>query len=100
MSWSTVVVLAAGAYAFKLFGLLALSRVKLTGPLANVVGLLPAAIFAGLVIQQTLTGGGGDIVATRVLGVAAGVVAVWAKAPLLVVILVSAGTAALARLLI
>lgn len=100
MTWSTVMVLAAGAYAFKLFGLFALSRVKLSGALADVVGLLPAAVFTGLVMQQTLTGGGADIVATRILGVAAGILAVWAKAPLMVVILVSAGTAALARLLI
>lgn len=98
MSWWIILTMAAGAYAFKLLGLFVLSRVELTGPLADVVRLLPAAMFAGLVLQQTLTGAAADVIATRALGVAAGAVAVWARAPLLVVIVVSAGVTALARL--
>lgn len=98
MSWWALLGLAAGAYAFKVAGLFVLSRVELAGPLADLVRLLPAAMFAGLVLQQTLTGGSRDVIATRALGVAAGAVAVWARAPLLVVLIVSAGVTALARL--
>jgi branched-subunit amino acid transport protein len=97
MSWWTILVMAAAAYAFKALGVFGLSRVQLRGPLADLVALLPAAMFAGLVLQQTLTGAAGDVLATRALGVAAGAVCVWRKAPLLVVIVVSAGVAALAR---
>lgn len=100
MSWTVIAVMAAGAYAFKVAGFFGLSRIELTGPLADLVRLLPAAMFAGLVMQQTLTGAAAEIVATRALGVAAGVIAVRAKAPLLVVIVVSAAVAALARLAI
>ena len=97
MSWWVIFGLAAGAYALKAFGLLGLSRIELTGPLADLVRLLPAAMFAGLVMQRTLTGAAAEVIATRSIGVAAGALAVWAKAPLLVVILVSAGVTAVAR---
>lgn len=98
MSWGVLLTMAAGAYALKALGVFGLSRVELSGPLADLVRLLPAAMFAGLVLQQTLTGAAGDVIATRALGVAAGAVAVWCKAPLLVVIVVAAGVTALARL--
>lgn len=100
MSWGVILTLAVGAYAFKALGLFGLSRIELTGPLADLVRLLPAAMFAGLVMQQTVTGAAADVVATRSIGVAAGAIAIWAKAPLLVVILVSAGVTALARQLV
>lgn len=65
MSWWVIFGLAAGAYALKAFGLLGLSRIELTGPLADLVRLLPAAMFAGLVMQQTLTGAAVEVIATR-----------------------------------
>lgn len=98
MSWWILLGIAAGAYAFKLVGFFGLSRVELSGPLADLVRFLPAAMFAGLVVQQVLADGTTEVVATRAVGVAAGGVAIWAKAPLLVVIVVSAAVAALARL--
>ena len=97
MSWWIIGSMAVGAYAFKAFGLFGLSRIELTGPLADLVRLLPAAMFAGLVLQQTVTGAAADVIATRAVGVAAGAVAVWCKAPLLVVIVVSAAVTALVR---
>jgi len=98
VSWGAIALLAAGAYAFKALGVFGLSRVQLSGPLADLVRLLPAAMFAGLVLQQTFTGAEAEVLATRALGVAAGALAIRLKAPLLVVIVVSAGVAALARL--
>lgn len=105
MSWTVLLVVALGAYGFKALGQFVLSRVELSGPLADVVAYLPAALFGGLVVQQVLaelSDGIGeldsDLVWTRAAGVAAGAVAVRLKAPLLVVIVVSAGVAALLRL--
>lgn len=100
MSWAAIAVVAVGAYAFKAAGLLGLSRVELRGPLADLVRLLPAALFAGLVLQQTLTGAAADVLATRALGVAAGALAIRLKAPLVVVIVASAATAAVSRRLL
>lgn len=100
MSWWVIASMAAGAYTFKVLGIFGLSRVDLRGPLAELVRFLPAAMLAGLIVQQSLSEASGEIIATRALGIAAGGLAVWAKAPLIVVIVVSAGVAALARLVV
>lgn len=100
MSWTVIAVMAAGAYAFKALGLFALSRVTMPTPVAELVQFIPAALFCGIVITQTLGDGSAEIVATRALGVAAGGLAVWRRAPLPVVIVVSAAVAALTRALI
>lgn len=97
MSWTIIGVMAAGAYAFKALGLFALSRVEMPTPIAQLVQFIPAALFCGIVVTQTLGDGSADVVATRVLGVAAGGIAVWRRAPLPVVIVISAAVAALAR---
>lgn len=94
MTWTLIAVMAAGAYGLKVAGLFGLSRVELRGSLASVVRFLPAALFASLVVQQTISTGSTEIMVTRALGVAAGGVAAWRKAPLLVVIVVGAGVAA------
>ena len=62
------------------------------------LALVPAALFAGIIVQQSIGDGSAAIVATRVLGVAVGGVAVWRKAPLFVVIVVAATVTAVARL--
>ena len=100
MTWWIIGAMVVGAYAFKFGGLVALSRIELQGPMAHLVRFLPPALFASLIVQQTITTGSAEVIATRALGVAAGGVAVWRKAPLLVVIVVGAGVAALARTLI
>lgn len=97
MSWTTIVVMALGAYGFKALGLFAVSRVTMPGPVAGLVQFIPAALFCGIVVSQTLGDGSAEIVATRFVGVAAGAVAVWRRASLPVVIVVSAAVAALAR---
>lgn len=98
MSWATIVALAAGAYAFKVVGVFLGSRLPTTGRPAALVALVPAALFAGIIVQQSIGDGSAAIVATRVLGVAVGGVAVWRKAPLFVVIVVAATVTAVARL--
>ena len=86
MSWATIVALAAGAYAFKAAGVFLGARLPTTGRPAALDALVPAALFAGIIVQQSIGDGSAAIVATRVLGVAVGGVAVWRKAPLFVVI--------------
>lgn len=100
MSWTVIGFMAAGAYAFKALGLFGLSRVEMPAPIAQLVQFIPAALFCGIVATQTLGDGSFEVVATRVLGVAAGGVAVWRRAPLPVVIVVSAAVAALTRAIV
>jgi hypothetical protein len=59
--------------------------------------VLAPAMLAALVVTQTVGGDGEVVVDERLLGVAAGAVAVRLRAPLVLVMVVAAATAALAR---
>jgi hypothetical protein len=98
VTWIAILGLAAGAYAFKAFGIFGLSRVPLRGRVLVLVQLLPAAMLAALVVTQTMSSGGDPTSWTRVAGVGVGAVATWRRAPLLAVLVVSAATTALLRL--
>lgn len=97
MSWAAVLGLAAGAYALKALGVFGLSRAQLTGWTLWIVQLLPAALLAALIGLQLFDEGDAGLVATRVAGVGVGAVAVWRKAPLVVVIVLAAGVTAALR---
>lgn len=97
MSWTTIAVIAAGAYAWKALGLFGLSRIRLRGPLEQLAAHLPAALFCGLVVQQGLGGGDATTVWTRLVGLGVGGVAAWRKAPLLMVLVAAALTTAVLR---
>lgn len=97
MSWTAIAVLAAGAYAWKALGVVVLGRLGLHLRVIDVVGLLPAALLAGVIVLQTLTDGTSLVVDARLAGVAVGAVAAWRKAPLPVVLVVAAVTTALLR---
>ena len=72
---------------------------RLPKRLAAVVALLAPALFAALVVTQTLGRDGGIAVDERVVGVGAAAVAVLLRAPILVVIVVAAAATALVRAL-
>lgn len=99
MSWPAIWVLVAGAYALKAFGVLGLGR--LTGGAAvrfqPLTALIPAALFAALVAVQTVGGDETIVFDARVLGVGAGAVAVWWRAPFVAVVVVAMAVTALAR---
>jgi hypothetical protein len=89
--WTVVAVVGAATIAFKAVGPVGLAGRDLPVPLAAVLALLAPAVLAALVV----TSAAGDW--KRVLGLAAGAVAVLLRAPLLVVVIVAAAVAALAR---
>ncbi|MFN8050796.1 MAG: AzlD domain-containing protein [Acidimicrobiales bacterium] len=100
MSWWLIGALAVGAYAFKALGFVGLGRVELRGPLAHVVAYLPAALFTGIIMGEATGDGSTTVVVTRLAGIAVGAVAAWRRAPLLLVIVLSAGSAALLRAIV
>ena len=65
----------------------------------GVVVLLAPSLLAGLVVVQTLQGDDGIALDARVAGLAAAAVALFLRAPLLVVLASAAGVAAAARAL-
>lgn len=91
MSWTSIVVLVVGAYGCKAFGVLGFGKIT-DGTAARFepfTALIPAALFAALIAVQTMAGDETLVVDARFAGVAAGAVAVWRRAPFIVVIVVA-----------
>ena len=96
MSWTAILVLSAGAYLFKLVGLVAGDRLAVR--LAPVASLLPAALFAAIIAVMSVVHGEALGVDGRLVGVAVGAVAVWRRAPFVVVVVAAMAATALLRL--
>lgn len=112
MSWTAIIVLAAGAYLFKALGLAVLGPMAAAGAepgddstaaasdggwFLRVGQLLPPALLAALVVNQTVTDGQQLVVDARLAGVAAGAVAVGRGAPFWLVLIISAAVTATLR---
>lgn len=97
MSWLAVLGLAAGAYAFKVLGLVVLGGRELPPRVNRCVALLPAALLPALVAIQTLTTEDRWVLDARAAGVGAAIFAAWRRAPFPVVIAAGAVVTALVR---
>ena len=98
MSWLVIAVVGAVTIAFKASGPVLLGKRELPARVASVVEVLAPAMLAALVVTQTVGGDREVVIDERLAGVVAGGIAVWLRAPLLVVMVVAAVTAALIRL--
>ena len=99
MTWTVILVSAAGCYLLKLAGLSVPPRWLESPAVQRVAALLPIALLAALAAVQTVADGTRLVLDARLAGVAAGVAALLLRAPFLVVVGVAAGTAALVRLI-
>ena len=98
MSWLVIAVVGVATMLFKSAGPVLLGTRELPARAASVVEVLAPAMLAALVVTQTVGGDRELVFDERLLGVAAGGIAVWLRAPLLLVMVVAAATAALIRL--
>jgi len=98
MSWTALMVLAAGAYAFKLAGLLIGERLG-DGPLRHAVQLIPPALFCGLIMLQTFETATELVVDARVVGLVVSVLATLKRVPFAGIIILSVAATAVARLI-
>ena len=96
MSWTAILVLSGGSYLFKVAGFVAGDR--LAKRLAPVASLLPAALFAAIIAIMSVVDGESLVVDGRLVGVAVGGVAVWRRAPFVVVVVAAMAATALLRL--
>jgi branched-subunit amino acid transport protein len=97
--WWIVLGTVVGCYLLKLAGYLVPARALDHGPTRRAVELLPVALLAALVVVEAIASGRHyDIDWPRLAGFGAGAVAVWFRAPFLVIVIVAAATAALLRL--
>ena len=98
MSWVVIVVVGTATMAFKASGPVLLGRRELPPRVTSVVEVLAPAMLAALVVTQTVGGDRELVLDERLAGVLVGGVAVWLRAPLIVVMIVAAATAGLIRL--
>jgi uncharacterized membrane protein len=98
-SWLVVAAVGAGTILIKAAGPVLLGSRPLPPPIQSVVALLAPALLAALVATATL-GAGQELVAdARLIGLGVAVIALALRAPVLLVVVLAAATAAVARLL-
>jgi len=95
--WLVVALVGVGTAAIKAAGPVLLGGRPLPPRLAGVIDLLAPALFGALIAVQTFGNGqslGGD---ESVIGVAVAGLAIWRKAPLIVVVILAAAATGIAR---
>lgn len=97
MSWTLIIALALGAYAFKFTGLVILGGRTLPAPFERCLALIPAAVISALIMKDTLTQGRDIVIDARAAGILVAIFAAWRRAPLIAVIVLGAATTALIR---
>jgi len=98
MIWAPLLVASAACYAIKLAGL-SLPQRFLEGPrVQRIIPLVPVALLAALVATQTFATGSHLVLDVRAAALAVAAIAVMLRAPFLVVVALSAATAAVLRL--
>jgi len=95
--WWLIAVLSATAYGLKAFGFVLAGGRRMPAALERCLALIPAALLAALVAKDTFTLAQDVVVDARVAGVAVAGVAVWRRAPFIVVVLLAMAATALVR---
>jgi branched chain amino acid efflux pump len=98
VTWIVIAVVGVVTILFKASGPVLLGDRELSPRALALVEVLAPAMLAALVVTQTVGGNRELVFDERLAGVAAGGMAIWLRAPLLVVMVVAAATAALIRL--
>jgi len=98
-TWLVVTIVGAGTIVCKAIGPVFLGGRTLPPQLAGVVGMLAPSLLAALVVTQAVGDERKLVFDERLLGIAAAIVAIRLRAPLLVIVAAAAGVTALVRLL-
>ena len=99
--WVVIVGLAVGTVAIKSAGPLAVGGRKLPAKVRDVITLVAPALVTALVVYETVnrSGGPGLVLDARLVGLGVAALAVWARLPVIVVIVLAAAATALTRFL-
>jgi branched-subunit amino acid transport protein len=97
VSWTLVIALGLGAYAFKVLGLVVIGARSLPPVVERCLALIPAALLSALIVKDTFSVGQDLVLDARAAGVAVAVVATWRRAPIPVVIVLGAAVTAIVR---
>jgi branched-subunit amino acid transport protein len=96
--WVVVAVVGIVTMLFKAGGPVFVGRRTLRGRVQSVVDLLAPVMLIALVVTQTVASGDELVLDARIPGVAAGALAAWLRAPIIVAMVVGAGVTAVLRL--
>lgn len=98
--WLTVGALAAGTIAMKAAGPLAVGGHRLSPRLTSVISLVAPALLSSLTVYETFGAGGPGLrLDARVVGLAAAALGLWARLPMIAIVLLAALATAITRLL-
>ncbi len=97
MTWTLVLVLAAGAYGCKVVGLVVIGARELPPAAERCLALIPAALITALIVKDTFSSGQDLVLDARAVGVGVAACAAWRRAPLVVVILLGTVVTAIVR---
>jgi branched chain amino acid efflux pump len=96
--WILVVSTSVGCYALKILGYLVPARVLQRPQIRQLVELVPVALLGALIVVEAIADGSRfHVDPARLAGFAVGAVAVWRRAPFLIVVVAAALTAGLVR---
>jgi branched-subunit amino acid transport protein len=95
--WAAILVASLGVYLSKLAGLSVPAAVLGRPAVRRIAALVPIVLLAALIAVQTLGSGERVIIDARLAGVAVAAIAVWRRAPFLVVVVLASLTTALVR---
>jgi branched-subunit amino acid transport protein len=95
---AVLVIMTIGTFALKSAGPLLLGQRSLPWRVQQVVDLLPAALLAALAIVSTVGDGQEIVVDARLVGLIVAGLALWRRAPFVVVILLASAATAITRL--
>ena len=95
---AVLIIMTIGTYALKSAGPLVLGERVLPVRVRQIVELLPAALLAALAIVSTVGDGQQIVIDARLVGLVVAGLALWRRAPFVVVILLASAATALTRL--
>jgi branched-subunit amino acid transport protein len=95
--WPAIAALAVGSYVLKATGLVVLGARRPPPRLDAALELLPAALFAALIVVSTFGADRSLVLDARVAGLAAAALAIWRRAPFPVVVIAAAAATAAVR---
>ena len=99
-AWLVVVLVGVATIVIKSIGPVLLGGRDLPPRIASLIGLLAPALLGALVAINTFGSGRSLVLDERALGVAAAAIAIWRKAPVLLVVVIAAAVTAVARALL
>lgn len=98
MTWLAIVALAVAVWGQRLLGAFVVGPVLSRRPgVARAMGLIPAAVVMAVIVQLSVATGSDLVIDARLAGVAVAALAVWRRAPFIVVVLAAAAATALVR---